>query len=242
MKTLGIIEDAELGVIHVHENVRSRHVLFKVREGCLHATVWPGCSSSTLTKAIADLRPRLLAMLQRQAARQKNHVIHPVFRIDTPQFCFRFETAHVRCPEMHQRRGELVCRYPEDEDFSDRALQNWVVVQIEESLRQHARVIFGERMRQLAAQRGLHYESLSIHRTRGRWGSCNSRGSINLSLFLMLLPLHLQDYVMQHELTHLVEMNHGPRFWKLLDEAVGGHGLEYREQLKKFDTNVFTLL
>lgn len=57
----------------------------------------------------------------------------------------------------------------------------------------------------------------------------------------MLLPHHLQEYVMQHELTHLVEMNHGTRFWQLLDESMHGHSKEYRKELKKYDTNVFCL-
>ena len=83
---------------------------------------------------------------------------------------------------------------------------------------------------------------MSIHKTRGRWGSCSSRGNINLSLYLLLLPHHLQDLVMHHELTHLVEMNHSPRFHALLDEAVGGREAEYEAELKRFDTNIFTLL
>ena len=48
--------------------------------------------------------------------------------------------------------------------------------------------------------------------------------------------------IAQHELTHLVEMNHSPRFHALLDEAVGGREAEYEAELKRFDTNIFTLL
>ena len=87
---------------------------------------------------------------------------------------------------------------------------------------------------QLAEARGLRYNTLRIHASRSRWGSCTTQGNINLSLFLMLLPTALQDYIMQHELTHLIEMNHGPRFYALLDEAVGGRHESLRRQLKQF--------
>lgn len=50
----------------------------------------------------------------------------------------------------------------------------------------------------------------------------------------MLVPRHLQEYVMQHELTHLIEMNHGPRFWQLLDQVTSGRSRELREELKDF--------
>ncbi|MBO4841656.1 MAG: M48 family metallopeptidase [Bacteroidaceae bacterium] len=108
-----------------------------------------------------------------------------------------------------------------------------------ESLRKQAKIELPPRLQSLAAARGLQYQKVSIHKSRTRWGSCSSKGNVSLSLYLMLLPPHLQDYVMQHELTHLVEMNHGPRFWALLDEATDGCSLRYRTELKRFSKSVF---
>ena len=108
-----------------------------------------------------------------------------------------------------------------------------------EALRKQAQLTLPLRLQSLAAARGLRFQKVSIRKSRTRWGSCSSKGNISLSLYLMLLPPHLQDYVMQHELSHLVEMNHGPRFWALLDEATAGKSLLLRAELKKYSKSVF---
>ena len=58
---------------------------------------------------------------------------------------------------------------------------------------------------------------------------------------MMLLPAHLQDYVIQHELTHLLEFNHSQRFWQILDQHTGGKSMLLREEMKQYDTSIFSL-
>ena len=69
---------------------------------------------------------------------------------------------------------------------------------------------------------GLTYRKVRITAARSRWGSCTSAKTISLSCYLMLVPSHLIDYVILHELAHTREMNHGPRFWELLDSMTAG--------------------
>jgi len=120
-----------------------------------------------------------------------------------------------------------------------RANQQHLTHEEVENLRTQAKKLLPPRLQTLALARGLRYQRVSIHNSRTRWGSCSSKGNISLSLYLMLLPTYLQDYVMQHELTHLIEMNHSSRFWSLLDEATGGCSLQYRNELKHFSLSVF---
>ncbi len=56
---------------------------------------------------------------------------------------------------------------------------------------------------------------ISIRDTRSRWGSCTASGQLSFSWRLVLAPPEILDYVAAHEVAHLIEMNHGPRFWRL---------------------------
>jgi predicted metal-dependent hydrolase len=66
-----------------------------------------------------------------------------------------------------------------------------------------------------AAAIGKRIAGLSLRDTRSRWGSCSTRGRLAFSWRLILAPEWVLDYVVAHEVAHLKEMNHGPRFWTL---------------------------
>lgn len=59
--------------------------------------------------------------------------------------------------------------------------------------------------------------TISLKHNQSNWGSCSSEGNVNLSTRLLFAPVEVQDYVIIHELAHLVEMNHSPRFWSLVE-------------------------
>jgi len=71
--------------------------------------------------------------------------------------------------------------------------------------------------------------SISIRNQRTRWGSCSRRGNLSFSWKIVLLTPRAQDYLIVHELCHLAEFNHSPRFWALVARAVP----EYKEIRKK---------
>ena len=60
---------------------------------------------------------------------------------------------------------------------------------------------------------GFKYNKFSITNAQKRWGSCNTKGNLYISWRLIMAPLHVVDYVVIHELTHLKEMNHSKKFW-----------------------------
>jgi hypothetical protein len=59
---------------------------------------------------------------------------------------------------------------------------------------------------------------MTLRDTRSRWGSCTARGELNFSWRLILAPPMVLDYLVAHEMAHLREMNHSPRFWALLGD------------------------
>ncbi len=64
------------------------------------------------------------------------------------------------------------------------------------------------------------YNRVAIRDQKSRWGSCSSKANLNFNYRVGLLSEELMDYVVVHELCHLSEMNHGPKFWRLVGEAI----------------------
>jgi predicted metal-dependent hydrolase len=102
-----------------------------------------------------------------------------------------------------------------------------------EALRTRAKSELPARLQELAAAHGFTYARVCIKNNVSNWGSCSVRGNINLNLRLLTLPERLQDYVMLHELCHLKEMNHGPRFHALLETVCPGHR-ELEKELRTY--------
>ncbi|MGB7502935.1 MAG: SprT family zinc-dependent metalloprotease [Azonexus sp.] len=89
---------------------------------------------------------------------------------------------------------------------------------LEKALRDKARTIFAERLAHYAPRLGVPAPPLRISAARTRWGSCSHHGGIALNWRLILMPMPVVDYVVSHELAHLREMNHSPRFWSVVEQ------------------------
>lgn len=70
---------------------------------------------------------------------------------------------------------------------------------------------------------------ITIKNQKTRWGSCSRRSNLNFNFRLLFLPPELADYIIVHELCHLREMNHSPRFWALVSKTLPHHKAMRRE-------------
>ena len=108
----------------------------------------------------------------------------------------------------------LLVALPRDAD-ADRirdAVQSW--------LQREARRVFAERTAHFAARLGVRVRRLSLSSAATRWGSASADGSVRLHWRLIEHPLATIDYVVAHELAHLREMNHSPKFWAIVESVV----------------------
>ena len=103
-----------------------------------------------------------------------------------------------------------------------------------EELRRAARADLPDRIGRISRITGLKYNKLTIRASRTKWGSCTGTNNISLSLFLMVLPEHLRDFVIVHELCHTVHHDHSPKFHALVDRLVGGNEKALNRELKAF--------
>ena len=90
-----------------------------------------------------------------------------------------------------------------------RRVRDWFRVQ--------ARSEIGPRVREKAGRLGRAPGRITIRDTRSRWGSCSADGNLSFCWRLVMAPLRVLDYVVAHEVAHLAEANHGPRFWQAVD-------------------------
>lgn len=103
-----------------------------------------------------------------------------------------------------------------------------------ERLRHEARAYIPTTLERLAHEHGFKYTSLRISSAHTRWGSCSGRNGISISLFVMLLPEHLREFILLHELCHTRHHNHSAAFHTLLDTLLGGKEKIYIRELKKY--------
>ena len=82
------------------------------------------------------------------------------------------------------------------------------------SLKKAAAAVIPERAAHYAPLIGVSYEKITIRAQKTRWGSCSGKGNLNFNCLLMLAPPEVLDAVVVHELCHLREMNHSPRFYR----------------------------
>ena len=104
----------------------------------------------------------------------------------------------------------------------------------EVELRRKAQSALPAQLAQLADLHGFKYSGVKIRKSKSRWGSCSSKKAINLSLYLMMLPEHLIEYVLLHELCHTVHLNHSPAFWELLNKCTENKARELRREIRKY--------
>lgn len=129
--------------------------------------------------------------------------------------------------------------YPSHVLPTDLRFANFVKKVIDEIYRWEAHRYLPARLAELAQQHGFSYNRVTIRNNKSNWGSCSSQNNISLNLQLMKLPEYLCNYVLLHELVHTVEKNHGPAFWRRLNDATEGKAQKLAEEMKKYSTMTF---
>ncbi len=97
-----------------------------------------------------------------------------------------------------------------------------------QQLADKASKIIPERVKYYANLMAVRYGRITIRKQKTRWGSCSNKGNLNFNCLLMLTPNEVIDYVVVHELCHLMEMNHSKAFWTLVEQVMP----DYKEHKK----------
>ena len=138
-------------------------------------------------------------------------------------------------PKNHfiQTAGELILETAKaDTESVAKAMRDW--------LKNQAKTILLSRLADQAETMQLTYAKAALSNATQRWGSCSAKRHIRLNWRLVLTDWSLMDYVIIHELAHLVELNHSPRFWAIV-ETWYPDWRDARQKLNALGTRLFTL-
>ncbi|MDL2256075.1 M48 family metallopeptidase [Parabacteroides sp. OttesenSCG-928-K15] len=226
------IIDKDLGTIILRWGRRYTRLTLKISRGTLIATMPSPRNESTMIDLIEKNREKLITALQQQPAPQ---IINESTNLQTASFRLLIAREKRKNVAVALRNEILTITFPDFVDFDNSLIQQQIRDILKNVLRHEAKRLLPQRLSLLATKHGFSFSGVKITSSLTRWGSCNSRQSINLSLHLMQLPWHLIDYVILHELCHTREMNHSPRFWALMDSVTDGQAKALRQELKKFE-------
>jgi predicted metal-dependent hydrolase len=231
-----MLSDTELGTIEFVRNERSKHIRVRILNSGLKVTLPPQATENDAMKFINSIRAKLIQKQEKiETGLQKSNIlIDENSKLQTLTFVVEAKSSVRKNIYFALKSSVLTIDFPVGTDCTTPETQQYFWNGISYFLRKEAKRLLPDRTKQLADKHGFTFSEVKIQSSKTRWGSCSSTKSINLSLFLMLLPAHLIDYVILHELCHTREMNHGDKFWAWMDKVTDGKSKGLRAELKKY--------
>ena len=123
------------------------------------------------------------------------------------------------------------------EGLSQREQRDEVQAALERWYKQTVRKAIINRLNYFNEKLRVQFGIVRIKSQKTRWGSCSRKGNLNFNWRLAMAPEHIIDYVVVHELCHLVYMNHSKEFWRLVESQIP----DYKDKRKWLKDNGFTL-
>jgi predicted metal-dependent hydrolase len=221
-----IIQDSEFGKITVRRSAKATQVRLRVApDGTLRASMPMYAPIFLLKRLLKSSRNELREMLDQS---------RPQNEFKDGQQIGKSHTIIVRTAARlaTKVKGQhILVDLPASATLNDPEVVRAVRDSVIAALRLEAKSYLPKRLAYLANQLGFSYEKVRFSHASGRWGSCSSTGTISLNIALMKLPFELIDYVLVHELSHTIQMNHSQDFWELVQQGDPGYKL-HRKLLK----------
>jgi predicted metal-dependent hydrolase len=222
------IQDDEFGTIIIRRSTRASQVTLRVGpNGTIRASMPLYAPVFLVKRLLKNSREQLRQLLA-------DHHSHTTY--SDGMHIGKSHTLVVRHKEggyisVSRHKLQIIAIIPIGTDLNDPAVTPKLSTAANEALRIEAKSYLPNRLRHLAAKHGFTYQKVRFSHAGSRWGSCSSNGTISLNIALMKLPFELIDYVLIHELSHTVEMNHSERFWQLV-QAGDPQYKQHRKLLK----------
>ena len=218
-----VITHPTLGDILYKKNKRSRRITIRVKEGGKIQVTLPYYTRyQQAIKVVAKHVIWIEEQLEKRAQQtlQKALDWDSKFTVRTQEL--QFFPHQGQQLQLEETPQQLLLFVPQDWNLTTEKYQEMLKAGVIEVLRKVAKAYLPVRTRYWAAYHQIKINNVRVKKVQTRWGSCSSKGNINLSLHLMLLPDTWIDYVICHELAHIAHPNHSFAFWAHLEELLPG--------------------
>ncbi len=226
--------DKDLGVVVVKRNSRAKKVIIRRKHNAVEVTVPARMTKQEIKKHFDDLKPQVLLLPVKKIAKITEQSDIKTLTFDA---VITHKSLYSDKVSMSLKKGILTIDVPTQYDINDDSVQLAIKDLLIYAMRHEAKRVLPQKVRAFAKKLNLSVNEVKINNSKLRWGSCTSKKNINLSLFLMMLPERLIDYVILHELAHTIELNHSARFWQILDIFCNGKAEELNHESTYWNTD-----
>lgn len=237
----GSIHIPEIGQVNIKESSRAKRVSIRLKPFSGVTLIVPtGGNAQEAIQFVHEKKAWVVKNLKKlEEKEQRLTVFDENTQFKSRSFALKIMTHQRSDVRLQLKNGTLLVHYPDHVPVSDEGIQEAIRFGVEKALRIEAKNFLPGRLACLAQQHNISYNKVTIKNLKSRWGSCSGRNNINLNLHLMRLPDELIDYVLLHELCHVHEKNHGPRFWAKLDVYCKGKARQLDKAMSDYQTKIY---
>ncbi|MEW8359706.1 MAG: SprT family zinc-dependent metalloprotease [Candidatus Thiodiazotropha sp.] len=206
---------------------RIKTATVKVDEGKVSVVIPKNLSDSRIKELVTNktrwIREKILIHRQSAPSKPKEYVSGESFTYLGRNYRLKVETGKTKSVKL--KNGKLIVTIPKKspEKIQD-ALTQWY--------REHAEQKLREKSERYSKLIGIQPKSISIKTFKSRWGSCHSNGDVQFNWKIIIAPNRIVDYVVVHEICHMKQHNHSPKFWKCVEKIFPDY-LECKGWLKE---------
>ena len=227
----GEFRHPRLGVVRFVVRRQARKFVARWKGGILHLTLPPYTGLSDLERALDSMMPWLLVRRPADSlyefGRDMRFELFSVKIVGVDNY-------NDRCTLHRTDKVNYEIRIDKTVDLGAPEVIEAVARMMKSIARYIAQAVLLQRAAVIAGRLGVRPAEWRLTSGRKTLGRCDSRRVISLSVVLAFLPEELRDYVVCHELAHLTEMNHSPKFHALCDRYCNGREAELERKLKQF--------
>ena len=228
--TAKVVQFKQIGPVTFVKNRRSKNIKISVKPDKTVRVSFPFYCTSKEILAFVHKNEAWILQQQHKIGLRKNKIEENTI-IKTKLYTVEFTLGEKYDIKTNKTNVQITVK-----DFDSDNTHDYIEDIITQIYRFEAKKLLPERLAELAKKNGFQFQKVTIRNNKRNWGSCSSKNNISLNLQMMKLPDELIDYILLHELVHTEIKNHGPEFWKRLNEITNNRAKELVKQIKQFST------